>query len=313
MDKEDFYNKYYSDFGTTKVSKTALKNEVLENLFIVPKKDRGANLPRISGLGTKKNAVHQADLMQLPEDKGHKYSLVVVDVASRMTDAEPLKNKEAATVLAAFKKIYSRGPLTMPIQLQVDPGTEFKGVLYKYFHDKNVFVRYGKVNRHRQQGLVERKNQQIAVPLFKRQYAQEMLTGKEDRQWIQDLPIIVKGLNRRAESQQKPVSTEIPLPTCTGDSCNLLDIGTKVRVALDGPMNMVTRKLLSGRFRSTDFRFDPTPRVIKEVLLRPGQPPMYLLDGKIGPRKTEPVAYTKNQLQIIPKNERMPPQSVLRQ
>jgi hypothetical protein len=39
---------------------------------------------------------------------------------------------------------------------------------------------------------------------------------------------------------------------------------------------------------------------------------MYMLDDTVGPRKLEPVAYTKDQLQVIPAGERLPPKTVLR-
>jgi hypothetical protein len=88
-----------------------------------------------------------------------------------------VKSQHAAVTLVALKKIYSRKIIPLPRQLQVDPGSEFKGVFKDYLKEKGVFLRVGKVNRHRQQGLVERRNQQIAVTLFKRQCAQEILTG----------------------------------------------------------------------------------------------------------------------------------------
>ncbi|EGG22990.1 hypothetical protein DFA_05120 [Cavenderia fasciculata] len=64
----------------------------------------------------------------LPNDNGFKYALVVVDLASRLTDAEPLQNKTAKEVRDAFIKIYKRGILK-PNIIQMDPGTEFKGNL----------------------------------------------------------------------------------------------------------------------------------------------------------------------------------------
>jgi hypothetical protein len=59
------------------------------------------------------------------------------------------------------------------------------------------------------------------------------------------------------------------------------------------------------------LRWDLRPRTIKEVIVKPGSPPLYLLDGDVGKRKIEPVGYTKNQLQVIPKNERTPDSSLI--
>jgi hypothetical protein len=43
----------------------------------------------------------------------------------------------------------------------------------------------------------------------------------------------------------------------------------------------------------------PKERVIKEIIIKPNSPPLYLLDGNIGKKKFEPIGYTKNQLQVI--------------
>jgi hypothetical protein len=62
----------------------------------------------------------------------------------------------------------------------------------------------------------------------------------------------------------------------------------------------LTDQRLHGKFRQGDVRWDKTPKPITQIYLRPNQPPMY----KIGDNKN--VAYTKNQLQIVPVNEIKP-------
>ena len=78
----------------------------------------------------KPNKIHQADLLFLPDDTirrlTYKYALVVVDIASRYKDAEPLTSKKLKEVAKAFEKIYSR-KLNWPEVLMVDPGREFMG------------------------------------------------------------------------------------------------------------------------------------------------------------------------------------------
>jgi hypothetical protein len=104
------------------------------------------------------NAFHQADLLFLPYDnisrKIYKYALTVVDVASRYKDAEPLTDKSATGVAAAFTRIYKRGPLIWPRLLQVDARSEFKGeftqLLAKHIVQPNI---------HRQQGIVSDSNE----------------------------------------------------------------------------------------------------------------------------------------------------------
>ena len=47
----------------------------------------------------RENNRHQADLLFLPDDKGYRYLLMVVDMATKRVAGRPLKNKKAANVL----------------------------------------------------------------------------------------------------------------------------------------------------------------------------------------------------------------------
>ena len=149
------------------------------------------------------NEVHQADLLFLPHDrqgrgrKLYKYALTIVDIASRFKEAEPLATKEAKEVAYALERIYSRSPLTWPKLLQVDPGREFMGKVNTLLAKHNTKIRRGRVNTHRDQGIVERWNRTLAERLFGHQYAQEMLLpeGKKSTEWVKRLPSVVKALN----------------------------------------------------------------------------------------------------------------------
>lgn len=248
-----------------------------------------------------KNAVQQADLLFLPDDNGYKYCLVVVDVGSRLTDAQPIKNKSAEDVKKAFEKIYKRGILKLPsYSIQTDPGTEFKGVVKEYFNDHHVYVRYGKPGRHRQQGLVESRNKIIGTILLKRMQAQELLTNKTSKSWVSHLPLVIKAINNYYPQKYLEKKKTPELPLCSGDSCEAFEVGTKVRVILDEPRDTQGNKL-PGRFRASDIRFDPRIRTIEQVLVNPGEPIMYLLDNKGGIDYS--AAYTKNQLQEVRNDE----------
>ena len=124
------------------------------------------------------NEVHQADLLFLPHDKvrrkTYKYALIVFDVASRFKAAEPLATKEAKLVAEALSRVYRRRPLKWPKLLQVDPGREFMGTVNQHLAKHGVSVRRGRVDIHRDQGIVERFNRTLAERLFGHQYTQEM-------------------------------------------------------------------------------------------------------------------------------------------
>jgi hypothetical protein len=166
------------------------------------------------------------------------------------------------------------------------------------------------------QAIVERRNQLIGTALLKRQAAEELKTGQPATDWVNDLPLLIRALNKKATvnlKTQKKHLRKHPLPNkpLIGKDNILLPIGTKVRVQLEYPIDVATGKKLHGKFRSGDIRWDPKERVIKEILLRPNQPVQYLLDGINGKLQVEPVAYTKNQLQEIPKNEQYPKNDVV--
>ena len=123
--------------------------------------------------------------------------LTVVDVASRFKEAEPLTSKTAAEVADGLARIYKRSPLRLPKLLQVDPGREFMGAVSQLLAKHSVQVRRGRVDIHRDQGVVERWNRTLAERLFGHQYAQEMRlpSGQRSTEWVKRLPAVVATLN----------------------------------------------------------------------------------------------------------------------
>ena len=292
-------DKFYDNLLTNKSKKVKLLN----NLYKKPIKDKGKNVPHFQVSGP--NITHQADLLFLPNDDGYRYSLTVTDIYDGKTDARPLKTKTADEVLKAFKNIYSSSILKMPKKIEVDSGSEFKGDVAKYFKQNKVIVRVGIPGRHRQQAMVERKNQTIGTAIHKRQTGQEIITGVPSTEWTTDLPPIIKVINRKLHVRfPKPKTT----PVCEGSSCKLLNIGDKVRIMLDVPISATEdEKKLHGKFRSSDIRWTPQIHTINNIILKPNFPPLYMVEGN------NKASYTKNQLQLVVGNEKMPnPEKYLR-
>ena len=151
--------------------KRGTAGENLAKILMKPKKDRDppSRISQVYG----PNQVHQADLLYLPYDADDKQAprlaLVVVDVATRKADAEPVtpirrkkadgtkyRYREADQTLKAFQRIYKREILSFPkTMLQVDNGAEFKGKTKEHFEKKNVIVKYGLPGRSRQQAFAE--------------------------------------------------------------------------------------------------------------------------------------------------------------
>lgn len=287
----------------------------------VPIKEKGDEIPHTNVYH--KGSVHQADIIYLPHDKvgelTYKYALVVVDLATGLTDAEPLRGvheewkdkdvdkeeeRSAAVALEALLIIYKRRTLNPPNRMETDPGAEFKGVFTAYLKSENIEHRFGKKGRHRQQAVVENRNHSLGLALNLRMAAIEEVTGQTSRDWVSTLPTFVKLFNddireKNALNKKKPVDPADKGPRCSKKGgCELLEVGTKVRVILEEPVDNVTGKQLHGKFKAGDKRWDSSHRKIYQQIIRPDMPVLYIVT-KPDSEKPEKAAHTIQQLQVI--------------
>lgn len=271
------------------------KRDELNQLYQKPRPETKGEMP-VSQV-FEKDIYYQADCLYMPEDKKFKYMLVCVDMYDSSVDAEPLKELNPESIIKAFKEIFKRKYLNYPIFITFDKGNEFKGELIKkYFKSNGVNIKYALTGRSRQLANVERMNQKISTILFKRMASQELTTGEPSTEWVDDLPDLIKLLND-PQNHKPPLEKENnDLPIVNSYTGKLLKIGQTVRIQLDYPINNTNHARLHGDFRSTDIRWSTKTYKIKEVLIKPGQPPMYLIDND------DDVARTRNQLLPISKN-----------
>jgi hypothetical protein len=237
----------------------------------------------------------------MPEDNGFKYCLVAVDVATKLTDAEPIKKIDSKNVLEALKRIYKRGILQEPKKVIVDSGKEFMGEFEKYCNENDIVIKKALAGRHRQVGLVEKHNGILARVLFMRMASEELLTGDTSNEWVEDLPQMIESMNKRY-GIEPPTEEELLERFNPYEQLKqkMLPLGTVVRVALDEPKNITGEKLI-GKFRATDHRWTLEKYKVVDFIFDPILPIMYVLDKKLG--KKEKVAYTRNQLQVVNDNE----------
>ena len=302
---------YFDDLLKSKKKKKGTVT-LLDNLFKVPKKDKGDDMPTFQRYDP--NIYHQADILYLPHDTEFKYCLVVSDVGTRKVEAEPLKEKSANAVVKALKIIYKkRNILDYPESITFDQGTEFKGETKAFLDGLGIQVKYAKRDRHRQVAVVERANQTIGTLIHKRQTEEELLTGETSRSWVSDLPAIIRAINRKVD--KTPIKKQSDDPVGSADSwTHMFSVGDHVRVALDAPEDVLTGKRLHGKFRSSDVRWSRQIHTIKAVLVGPRSPPMYLLERFTNPTDAQPfdsASYTKNQLQFVG-IEQLPKQNAIR-
>ena len=297
MSIRDFYNE------TIKSKKKSLE---LNQLYKKPVPETRKQMPTTQVFA--KNIYHQADTLYMPEDDNFKYVLVICDLYDGTIDAEPLKNRDTKTIENAFAKIYSRKYLDFPDFITVDQGSEFKKDIQVWFNKNGTYVKFAPTGRSRMLASVERANQKIATVLFKRMASEELLTGEPSKKWVKDLPELIEVFN---ENKKNPLNIDkiYPDPIVADEySGKLLEIGQRVRIQLDYPINTTNEKRLIGKFRSSDIRWTTQIYKITEVLLKPNQVPMYLTDRP----GYETVAYTKNQLQPVIKKLTVPDPKFIR-
>lgn len=319
----DDIDKYYKSFGLDRTLKRSfLKKQELNQLFAIPKKETHKQMPHFYNFV--EDDTHQADILFLPTDtikkKKYAYALVIVDVATGGTDGEPLEKYDKVgwngpnpyDVVDAITKIYKRKKyLTAPSLLITDSGKEFMSEEFQNFLKKND-IQWKKAigGRHRQVGMVERRNYTIGRAIMMRQFAESMITQKETVHWVKDFPELIHHVNERFD--HKPY-TDADLYKKYGDpmleAVKILPIGTRVRVMLTEPKDFKERGV-KGHFRAGDARYGQDIYKIKGYLFDPHQPILYKLNQKLKPN--EKVAYSRQQLQVVGKDEGDVPASIVK-
>lgn len=234
---------------------------------------------------------YMADLLYLPEtDEGYKYLLVVVDLWSDEFDIEPLKKRDAKTVLRAYKQMLKRKHVNFPkATFQTDGGTEFKGAFTKYIFDGKAYHRVTAPERHTQQANVERLNKELGYWINNYINSQTEKKGYIVNDWVKIIPILRESLNqmrkRKDGKLHQPSSKEIITKEPK------FKVGDIVHWALDAPIYKTGEKA-TGEFRTGDRRFSISRVKIDKILHYPDKkvPFRYLLNNDIN------ASYTESQL-----------------
>ena len=279
--------------------------------------------------------MHQADLLYLPHDKvyqnTYKYTLNVIDVASRYKASRPLKTKKASEVAEMLQDIYAsgapsgykKGPLRYPKEFHVDNGTEFKAGVLKLMKEKGVKVVSATTKYHHNfTAFIERFNKTLAERLFKAQDAQELQNPtKDSRIWVKYLQKVVTRLN--SEKTQM-------LGMTPAKAVKLTSVELKVKPYPEEkvlPEDGLYRYLYQpgeleddNRRRATDmiwswntFRLDRiVDRLAAQHEQNPGQRVLYYLtDGSPGGSAGAPQrAFVREELMQIPEGTEVPPEYV---
>lgn len=230
------------------------------------------------------NTTHQIDTLMLPEDTKtkHKYLLVVCDVYNRMTDAEPMINKNAETTRDSLRQIYKRKFLKIPQQIICDNGTEFKGAFKTYFKNLKVYVKALPTGKHL--GIIDRRIQIIGNAIMRMQAKIEMETKKTNTDWTHNIKKVIDLLNDYSKKQNIPQSEPFDEDGQIdriqfNKKKQIVQIGTEVYKILYYPVDSANNKRLHGKFRTGDRRFETKISIITGIIAKPDSPIYYVLDN----------------------------------
>ena len=281
-------------------------------------------IPRPHWTVDKPNEIHQADTLFLPHDtvrrKTFKYALVVVDVASRYKDAEPLTSKESSEVAKSFEKIYSR-KLKWPVRIIIDPGKEFMGHVTSLMK-RHVIIQRSEAGNHRAQAFVERANRTLSERLFSFQYGKEMSSddNERSREWVERLPAVLKSMNNEVtrltgkqpqevlKSKQISINVAKELRSESKIPKYNRPVGfDEVRLS---PFAKVRYLFSPGEYEGGERRRATDPVWSLEIFelshskVSPDQPVIYYLSG--GPKRS----FVREELQVVPEDSEAPPKNV---
>jgi hypothetical protein len=230
----------------------------------------------------------QADLQFWNTDEGYNYLLVVVDIQTKRIDFEPMKDKSQETVIKSMENIFSRTyiydhdktKIVLPNIIMTDAGSEFSGKFIEWCTKHNIQKKTGRAGRKQQTSVVEGFNLVISKVLAIKStmvQANEKLKGKHtQRRWVRYLPKLRIALNDN-EVSDTLISSFFQFAKVFPNQ--ILRIGDKVHVILEKPLDVNDNKL-SGKFRTGDYRYEKTARVITNRIYNlSGNPIRYVVSG----------------------------------
>ena len=176
-------------------------------------------------------------------NSNYKYLLVAKDVSTNAVDAEPMSLKSANTIVEAFKIILKRKYIDKPSLIITDRGTEFKASFDEYLKKNNIG--HQTAITHQQLQPIDNIINTIGKYLNLAMLSEEVKSGKVNLSaWKKYLSKIIKILNN--ENYTKPVIKPENIDPQINDTGEMLNIGTKVRLKLDAPVNYLDDKHLIG-------------------------------------------------------------------
>jgi len=198
----------------------------------------------------------QCDLVDMSkhahENKNYKWILVVIDVFTKKAWAQPVKSKQSADIISAFKNVFNDVGQPFPNKLQSDKGLEFKArPVQAYLTDLGIkwFSSEDDVTKA---SVVERLNRTLKKKMYMKFYAQN------NQKWLDMLPDLLEGYNKTKHSSIK-MTPEM------ADSMDSERVET-VRNNLYGPtsrLNVGIKKEVKSPASTEEFKVGDHVRIVK--------------------------------------------------
>ena len=117
------------------------------------------------------------------------FILTVIDIFSKRADAEPVKRKSAANVVAAVRNVFMRTN-RRPERIDTDHGKEFWNAQFKQLCQQENIHHFSTQSSNKA-AVVERFNRSLKELMYK------MFSAHNTYRWIELLPLLLKTYNSR--------------------------------------------------------------------------------------------------------------------
>jgi hypothetical protein len=211
---------------------------------------------------------YQCDTLMLPITKaGFRYLLVMVDLWSNYIDIEPVKDKQAETMLQAMKTIFKRDYLKKPeATLKTDQGTEFKQKFDQYLFDNSILHLTSLPDRHKQMANVESLNKILGQLFMTYLTNKSHELGHDYNDWTDIVDTVRTELNN-IKNHPKDLNPRTHIPPEISTNEPKYNLGDFVYRRLEKPLNKFGDKYHNSKFRAGDNRFDINqPRKIVNIV-----------------------------------------------
>lgn len=208
------------------------------------------------------------DLLHLPETvEGYKYLLVVVDLATKEFDCQPLKEIKSKSTVKAMEKIFKRPYLKKPYSsIQADGGAEFNRFFTQWCNDNDILLKRTVPYRHQQNSMIESLNRQLGRLFAGYMNMMEKKEGEVYREWDDILDDVRIEMNKFRKREMPKNVSDYEYPFFDQTEVPRFKVGDWVHYKLDYPRNALNKKQPTPNFREGDYRYSHKAVKIVKVI-----------------------------------------------